>query len=654
MSALVLLLIPRVAPGPRRPPPVTLDDFTGQTYTAQQALTATTIFRDCAFRGCRTTGTSYPAGDGGAVFLSDPFASVGFSGCLFEDCWASEHGGAVYAGWCGSFFMDETSGNNCSAEVFCSFCMASIYWPDAGSIEVRDVVAVSCRCSAGITFGCYCGLYSSGSTTRVESVNLSANYAGQAASALHVFQHFKLSLHFCLFSRNAPASCLFFGDYIMNSDISCVALTNNSCQSYPDDPGLLQVLSIVAMSYCVFQSNTYDYFLGRSIPEVGSITNINCVFDLQSLNKTLYASFSTTDCTYKAQPTSLPECRSRTPMPSRTQTKSPTKSQSPTESKSPSPTRTISRSPSPSRSPLPTYSPIPGVTIGGTAYNLSQPISGDVMEFTIVTYPIVIVFPIILGFEVRVYDEQNFLVATYTESDGSLAIYFSTSQSLRTRLVISSFLETQLDYFAIDWRDWTCSEFFISTFPSETFRASSSATADANFTLGNGQNVCLFQLSSSLITFSANYSTESNYDYLRYRNLSVTNSYSGNGQFSDSLPHLVRFWWSSDVVIVSTSFSIRLTSVGTALPAHRWSCNMTSQYPLVLTDEVSHQTLTPRPTETRSSTVSRTQHPTPTRTPARSSNASHTSSFTFAWNVLTRQRRMFLGFGLFTLVMVCP
>jgi hypothetical protein len=164
------------------------------------------------------------------------------------------------------------------------------------------------------------------------------------------------------------------------------------------------------------------------------------------------------------------------------------------------------------------------------------------------------------------------------------------------------FLETQLDYFAIDWRDWTCSEFFISTFPSETFRASSSATADTNFTLGSGQNVCLFQLSSSLITFSAYYSTESNSDFLQYRDLSVTNSYSGNGQFSDSLPRLVRFWWYSDFSIVSTSFSIRLTSVGTAFPAHRRSCSMTSQYPLVLTDEVSHQPLTPGPTVTEGQT----------------------------------------------------
>jgi hypothetical protein len=327
MSALVLLLIPRVAPGPRRPPPVTLDDFTGQTYTARQALTATTIFRDCAFRGCRTTGTSSPHSYGGAVYLNDLSASLRFSGCLFEDCWAFEYGGAVYAAWCGSFSMNKTSASNCSAENSISLCYAIIYSADDGSIEVRDVVVVSCRCSTDITLSCCCHLFSSGSTTRVESLNSSANYAPRLGSAFHCLGHFNLSLHFCTFSRNAPANCLFFSNDILSSDISCVALTDNSCQSDSGYPGLIGVLSIVVLSNSVFQSNTFDYFLGSALSYEGSITFINCVFDFQSLNKTLSVSLSTTRCTYETEPTSLIDCQSRTPMPSRTAAKSSTASQ---------------------------------------------------------------------------------------------------------------------------------------------------------------------------------------------------------------------------------------------------------------------------------------------------------------------------------------
>jgi hypothetical protein len=53
---------------------------------------------------------------------------------------------------------------------------------------------------------------------------------------------------------------------------------------------------------------------------------------------------------------------------------------------------------------------------------------------------LIVVFPMTLGFEVRIYDEQNFLVRTSAESDGSLAIYLSTLEALGTKLVISSFV----------------------------------------------------------------------------------------------------------------------------------------------------------------------------------------------------------------------
>ena len=156
--------------------------------------------------------------------------------------------------------MNETSGNNCST--YYSFCGVSMDSTGHGSIGVRDAAVVSCRCKTRATIRCYCDSYSSGNTTSVESINSSANYAEVAGSAFHFFQHFNLSLHFCTFSRNAPANCLFFSDYIINSDISCVVVLNNSCQSHVTYPGLIFVLSTLAMSNCVFQSNTFDYFLG--------------------------------------------------------------------------------------------------------------------------------------------------------------------------------------------------------------------------------------------------------------------------------------------------------------------------------------------------------------------------------------------------------
>jgi hypothetical protein len=164
---------------------------------------------------------------------------------------------------------------------------------------------------------------------------LSANYAHKLGSAFYFWQHFNLSLHFCTFSGDAPANCLFFGNDIASSYISCLSLTNNSCQSDPEFPGFICVSSPLTLLSCVFQGNTFDYFLGSSTSDSSAIGFINCVFDIESLNRTGTVSFSTTGCVYETQPTFLADCHSRTR----------TASPSPTRTASLMPTRTASRTP---------------------------------------------------------------------------------------------------------------------------------------------------------------------------------------------------------------------------------------------------------------------------------------------------------------------
>jgi hypothetical protein len=189
---------------------------------------------------------------------------------------------------------------------------------------------------------------SSGSTTVHHSVNSSTNFASEAegGSGLGTNCHYNLSLRFCTLTRNARRCCLFLTWSIQNSDISCVAMLNNSCESDSSYMGFIFVRSTLTLFNCVFQSNTFDYILGGD----HSITFANCEFDFQLLNKTGDISFSTTNCTYEIQQTSLTDCRTRTPMRSGTQTKS----------KSPSLTSTMSRSPSPTatRCQTPTRSPV--------------------------------------------------------------------------------------------------------------------------------------------------------------------------------------------------------------------------------------------------------------------------------------------------------
>jgi hypothetical protein len=79
------------------------------------------------------------------------------------------------------------------------------------------------------------------------------------------------------------------------------------------------------MANCVFQSDTFDYFLG-GWESTACITFVNCVFDVPSLNTTKSVSFSATNYIYEPQPTSLADCR--TQMPAATASRAPTEAES--------------------------------------------------------------------------------------------------------------------------------------------------------------------------------------------------------------------------------------------------------------------------------------------------------------------------------------
>jgi hypothetical protein len=78
--------------------------------------------------------------DGGAIYLHSWFIQIFFSGCLFDNCSAplGDSGAAFVVGR--SFSMSETSAVSCWAR-FNSFFRLSLYQPDGGSVEVRELSA---------------------------------------------------------------------------------------------------------------------------------------------------------------------------------------------------------------------------------------------------------------------------------------------------------------------------------------------------------------------------------------------------------------------------------------------------------------------------------------------------------------------------------
>jgi hypothetical protein len=310
---------------------VTASEFSGQMFTVQQVLSATTFFRDCTFLACAPG--SVPAG---AIYLDKTEVSLGIAGCAFVECHSALDGGAICAEACCSFSLATTSGGNCSATREGSFCAVVITSPATGSIEVGESSIVLCAASqyTTLSFRCWSG-YSSGNTTLIESLNSTANYAHDYGSGLYSDEHFDLCVHFSIFSGNGDADCLYFEEVIVLGHIDCVSLINNSCLAGTKHPCLIYLCRATTIfGGCIFQANRFVYFL-QAFYHVWSpadvIVCVDCVFDLQTLDLTGGVSVVITNCTFEIGPTSLAQCVTRTPYPSRTAT--PIQSRSPTPRK---------------------------------------------------------------------------------------------------------------------------------------------------------------------------------------------------------------------------------------------------------------------------------------------------------------------------------
>jgi hypothetical protein len=147
----------------------------------------------------------------------------------------------------------------------------------------------------------------------VDSVNSSGNTGSVSGSGIYLCFIYNLSFKFSTFVKNSPTSTIFFDWHLVNSDISCLALNNNSCPKSGRYPGLIYIEANVTISSSVFQGNSYDYFLGTYYREVGTIAFVKCVFDVPELNTTAAVTFSTSDCVVQKEKTVLGQCKKAAP-----------------------------------------------------------------------------------------------------------------------------------------------------------------------------------------------------------------------------------------------------------------------------------------------------------------------------------------------------
>jgi hypothetical protein len=204
MSRLLFLLVPRAIAHVFLPP--LSIHFIGQTFTVRQVVAGTTTFSDCAFVGCQTTGSQEPDDRGGAVYFNNDAGQVGFSGCLFQECKATNRGAAMRIENSFSFSMTGSTGLLCHSYYRYGFFCAYISWA-AGSLAVAETASVSCEASE-TTVKLRCLGYADGGTASVDSLNCTSNRVTAYGSGFFMEQHHDLSLRFCVFSHNERTNCL--------------------------------------------------------------------------------------------------------------------------------------------------------------------------------------------------------------------------------------------------------------------------------------------------------------------------------------------------------------------------------------------------------------------------------------------------------------
>jgi hypothetical protein len=315
-------------------------EYSGRVFRSRLVLSSTTAFHDCRFQGCRAETIEDYAG--GALFLSKSPISLVVTDCAFDECYALDAGGAIFADTVLSMSIARASCVECNATLE-SFLAAVVNSSTTGSLELVESSVTGCSVIYNTMYLRFRDCWA-GTRTNVDSLNLTKNEALQRASGLLVIGHFNLSLRFCLVKGNRRAGVLLFSKNITWSDIGCLTLWGNLYNAPSSEPGMIFVDSSFVLRYCIFDGNLGGSFVAGT----GSVAFVGCVFDVHSVAETDGVEISFASCAFATHTHSVPSCVMRTVPRRRTATRWPTRTMSPTKRatrlRSKTPTRTLPRS----------------------------------------------------------------------------------------------------------------------------------------------------------------------------------------------------------------------------------------------------------------------------------------------------------------------
>jgi hypothetical protein len=341
MMCLISLLFRGISPSPAS----LLGTVTGETYTDQQVLNETTSFVACAFLNCQTATMDWPRNSGGALLLTHTDLGLSLSSCMFVSCRAWMVGGAFLAR-CLWFWMSDTSGWNCS--LVSAFCEVSITSMMSGHLTVLETSATACTATTNVMLFDSSTLPLSGNATLVEGLNSSGNSASDCGSGFYATNHFFLRFYYCQLIGNARRNCITLSSNIEAFDGRCVIIANTTCKSNDHCPGLIFCDSDAVFRDCVFQGNTFDFWIGTFAGDQVTAVFVGCVTDADWAPATNSVAVSSVNCTNKTQTIGLPTCATLSETPSNAQ------NQSPTESRNQSPIATQNQTPAQTQNQTPT------------------------------------------------------------------------------------------------------------------------------------------------------------------------------------------------------------------------------------------------------------------------------------------------------------
>jgi hypothetical protein len=202
---------------------------------------------------------------GGAIYIIGPLFELRVCYCIFVTCRATSYGGAIRTLTVHQVHLFGFSGIECVSDGQSSACDLHVTGASSG-IELAESVFFKGSADYGTNFLNF-GSRDPTVFAVAESLNFTENRADAYGSAMWINPRYSLSMRFCFFDRNAPASVLRLDVSTQNDTFSCLSLQGNSATDGTTYQGQTLKVSFI----CSVSAHFATRFLSRMNGPIWSV-----------------------------------------------------------------------------------------------------------------------------------------------------------------------------------------------------------------------------------------------------------------------------------------------------------------------------------------------------------------------------------------------